>query len=82
MEWGGHLPRQVGPVADVGEPEALHDLMQVFHVLAGERVHVLAPEAVLHEELVKLLDFIAGSECPESVNEKILNLSKCVSQKQ
>ena len=53
---------QVAPVADVGEPEALHDLVQVLHVLPRQCVHVLSPERLLHQQLVKLLDLVPSSK--------------------
>ena len=57
-------PGEVAPVADVGEAEALHELVQVLHVLARHRVDVLAPQRVLHDQLVKLLYLVARRECP------------------
>ena len=55
-------PGEVAPVADVGEPEALHDLVQVLHVLPRQRVHVLTPQRLLHQQLVKLLDLVPSSK--------------------
>lgn len=43
------------------EPD-LHDLVEVLHILPRHGLHVLAPEAVLHQQLVKLLDFVTSSE--------------------
>ena len=58
-------PGEVAPVADVGEAEALHELVQVLHVLPRHRVDVLAPQGVLHDQLVKLLYLVARRECSE-----------------
>ena len=61
---------EVGPVADVGEAEALHDLVQVLHVLPRHGVDVLAAERVLDEELVELLDLVARGESPGTRRKK------------
>ena len=61
---------EVAPVADVGEAEALHDLVQVLHVLPRHGVDVLAAERVLDEELVELLDLVARGESPGTRRKK------------
>ena len=59
-----NFPGEVAPVADVGESEALHEFVQVLHVLARHRVDVLAPQRVLNDQLVKLLYLVARRERP------------------
>ena len=62
-------PGEVAPVADVGEAEALHQLVQVLHVLPRHRVHVLPPQRVLHDQLVELLYLVPRRERPEGKTE-------------
>ena len=62
-------PGEVAPVADVGEAEALHQLVQVLHVLPRHRVHVLPPQRVLHDQLVELLYLVPRRERPEGKKE-------------
>ena len=61
---------KVRPEAHVREAERLHELVQIAHILPGHGVDVLPPQRVLYEELVKLFDFVAGREGPES--ERVL----------
>ena len=68
--------RQIRPIAHIGKSEALHNFVQIFHVLAGKRIHIFPSQRIFNQQLVKLLDFITRSESSGKAKSTLLELCK------
>ena len=68
------MPNRPTPLKNVRQSHKdvldLHNFVEVLHVLSGHVLHVLPPQAVLHQQLVKLLDLVPCRERSKGEREE------------